>query len=133
MLRDSTDADARARVAMTLARLMADSANGIAAVLDADAIRARQGFTGAAFLINLREGMTMGGTLKGPVVSDTKTRGMHGYLPDNSRMQSSFFIIGPGVPKGMNLGVIDQRDIAPTLARLLGITLKSAEGRSQLP
>lgn len=133
VLRDSADAEARARVAATFARLMADSANGIGAVLDANAVRARHGFTGAAFLINLREGMTMGGTLKGPVVSETKTRGMHGYLPDDSRMQSSFFIIGPGVPEGKNLGVIDQRDIAPTLARLLGITLKSAEGRNQLP
>lgn len=133
VLRDSTDSDARTRVAAMLARLQADTANGIAGVLDAAAIRSRHAFTGASFLINLREGMTMGANLKGPVVTDTKTRGMHGYLPDDQRMLASFFVIGPGIPEGKNLGIIDQRDVAPTIARLFGVTLKSAEGKALLP
>jgi len=43
-------------------------------------------------------------------------------------MNSSFFIAGPGIAAGRDLGQIDMRDIAPTLAALLGVTLPSAEG-----
>jgi arylsulfatase A-like enzyme len=45
-------------------------------------------------------------------------------------MDSSFFIAGPGVAAGRDVGQIDMRDIAPTLATLMGIVLASAEGRS---
>jgi hypothetical protein len=34
---------------------------------------------------------------------------------------------GPGVPAGKNLGEIDMRRIAPTLARRLGVALPSAD------
>jgi predicted AlkP superfamily pyrophosphatase or phosphodiesterase len=130
MLRDSTDTDTRERVRALLTRLQADTANRIASVVDAAELRSRGAFPGAAFLINLRDGMTMGGAFKGPLVSETRTRGMHGYLPDDPRMLASFFIAGPGVSAGRRLGLIDQRDIAPTLARFLGVTLPTAEGKS---
>jgi hypothetical protein len=41
-------------------------------------------------------------------------------------MHASFFIAGPGIAAGRNLGVIDMRQIAPTLASLLGVRLPSA-------
>jgi hypothetical protein len=44
-------------------------------------------------------------------------------------MDASFFLVGPGISAGQNLGRIDMRDIAPTLATLLGIELPTAEGR----
>jgi hypothetical protein len=45
-------------------------------------------------------------------------------------MNSSFFIAGPGIASRRDLGQIDMRDIAPTLAELLGVPLPSAEGRN---
>jgi hypothetical protein len=42
-------------------------------------------------------------------------------------MRSTFLLMGPGVPKGDDLGVIDMRTIAPTLAEILGVTLSGAE------
>jgi len=44
-------------------------------------------------------------------------------------MNSSFFIAGPGVAAQRDLGQIDMRDIAPTIASFLGVSLPSAEGR----
>jgi len=44
-------------------------------------------------------------------------------------MDSSFFITGTGIPKARALDRIDMRDIAPTLAGLLGVTLPMAEGK----
>jgi hypothetical protein len=42
-------------------------------------------------------------------------------------MKSSFFLIGPHVPAGRSLGEIDMRQIAPTLASILHVSLKDAE------
>jgi hypothetical protein len=42
-------------------------------------------------------------------------------------MTASFFIAGPGIPAGIDLGEIDIRRIAPTLARELGVKLLSAD------
>jgi predicted AlkP superfamily pyrophosphatase or phosphodiesterase len=52
---------------------------------------------------------------------------MHGYLPDLPEMRASFFLVGPGIAKGRPLGEIDMRQIAPTLASILRLTLAGAE------
>jgi hypothetical protein len=44
-------------------------------------------------------------------------------------MDSAFFITGRGVARGRTIERIDMRDIAPTLARLAGVSLPQAEGR----
>lgn len=62
-----------------------------------------------------------------PLVSASASKGMHGYFPSNPVMQSSFMMMGKGVQKGSNLGEIDMRAIAPTLAKFMGLTLPDAE------
>jgi hypothetical protein len=47
-------------------------------------------------------------------------------------MDATFLIAGPGVTAGADLGRIDMRDVAPTLAGRLGITLGTAEGVDHL-
>lgn len=44
-------------------------------------------------------------------------------------MHSAFFIAGPGIAPGRNLGESDMLDIAPTLAALLGTTLPGTPGK----
>jgi hypothetical protein len=41
-------------------------------------------------------------------------------------MRSSFFIVGQGMAVGKNLGLVDMRQIAPTLASILKVKLASA-------
>ena len=48
-------------------------------------------------------------------------RGMHGYDPQLPEMGGIFFALGRGVPKGTKLGAVRMIDVAPTVARLLGI------------
>ena len=57
---------------------------------------------------------------------------MHGYDAALPEMRSTFLIAGKGVPAGKNLGSIDMRDIAPTLAALLGVQLPQAQGKPLL-
>jgi hypothetical protein len=42
-------------------------------------------------------------------------------------MRAAFLIAGPGVRKGLDVGEIDVRNLAPTLAKLLGLTFPSAD------
>jgi hypothetical protein len=55
--------------------------------------------------------------------------GTHGYFPAHPEMRSSFLITGPGIAAGKSLGEIDMRDIAPTLARIMDVSLPRATGK----
>ena len=133
MLKDPADAATLEKVRALLERLAADPANGIDRVLDATALRDRGGFPGAAFLVGLKPEWHAGSSLNGPLTSKASVGGMHGHLPDLPDLRASFFLIGPGVPAGRSLGLIDMRDIATTLARRLDLSLPSAEGKALLP
>jgi hypothetical protein len=54
----------------------------------------------------------------------------HGAKVPNLR--AAFLVVGPGVPAGKNLGLIDMRDVAPTLAREAELSLPSADGKALL-
>ena len=133
MLKDPADAATLAQVRALLDRLAADPAHGIDRVLDADALRAGGGFPGAAFLVGLKPDWHAGSSLTGAVVGKATVAGMHGHLPDLPDLRASFFLVGPGVPVGRSLGLIDMRDIATTLARRLDLALPAAEGKVLFP
>ena len=130
MLRDEADNEARKTAGDILHRLASDPSSGVAMVGDRAAARSMGGFPDAAFVVALRPGFRLGSKLEGPVTVAVRPGGTHGYAPDVAEMNSSFFIAGPGIAAGRNMGQIDMRDIAPTLATLLGVKLPSADGRS---
>ena len=53
-------------------------------------------------------------------------RGMHGHLPDDSRLRAGFVAAGPAIAEGLVLGAYDHLDVAPTLAALLHVKLGGA-------
>lgn len=133
VLRDSTDAAARDTLAALLQRLSADTANGISRVVDAARLVRMGAFTEAAFAVELRDGYRLGSATIGPLVVKAGKAGTHGYFGDTRDMRSAFLVRGPGVRPGTNLGDIDMRGIAPTLARLVGLHLPRAEVEAYLP
>jgi hypothetical protein len=116
-----------AKVRSVLEKAKADPKNGIETILTHDEIVARGGFPKASFLVDYKDGFDPGGAMAGTVVQDAPSTGMHGYLPSRPAMRSSFFIEGEGIAKGRDLGVIDMRQIAPTLAALLQVRLPDAK------
>ena len=120
------------RVAGLLDELLKDADSGVARVLSGDEVKRLGGCPEAVSLVELKPGFMFGSETVGPLVRDSTLRGMHGYLADRSDMNSTFLIAGPGVPAGRTLGEIDMRDIAPTLAGILGIRLREAEGHDVL-
>jgi len=132
MLHDPADTATKEQVHALLTRLAADPENGIDQILDAEQAKERGGFTGAAYVIVMKQGYSMGGAVSGPLVQPQSAVkgshvGSHGFLPQFPEMHSSFFIMGAGVARGRDLGTIDMRQIAPTVAGILGVSLPDAK------
>ncbi len=117
----------KVKVAALLAKLAGDPSLGIDHVADAAEV-ARLGGTGqASFWIDFRPGFAMGHG--DAMVSPSSQKGTHGYFPTHPEMRAAFFAAGPGVPRRGSIGEIDMRDIAPTAAKLLGVSLPMADGK----
>jgi predicted AlkP superfamily pyrophosphatase or phosphodiesterase len=127
MLADPHDAAVRSQVADLLTKLKGDPANGIDRILSRDEVRKTRGFPDAEFLVELQIGYEVGLAFEPPLVSAPTNLGMHGYAPERPEMRSSFFVVGPSLPQGRSVGEIDMRQIAPTLAKLMGAPLADAE------
>jgi predicted AlkP superfamily pyrophosphatase or phosphodiesterase len=59
-----------------------------------------------------------------------KYRGTHGQRPDAPGNTAFFLASGAGIAPGATLARIESRDVAPTLAALLGIAMPEVEGRT---
>ena len=126
MLRDSRDAALRTRVKSFLQKLKDDPTLEIARVIEQPDLSAMGGYPEAAFLVELKPGTDVGSNFVGPVIQAAPGLGTHGYLPDRPEMRASLFIMGRGIAAGRNLGIVDMRQVAPTIAMILGVSLPSA-------
>jgi predicted AlkP superfamily pyrophosphatase or phosphodiesterase len=130
VLKRPNDAALIAKVAALLAALKADPAMGIADVIDGQAIARRGGSDRLSFLVAFRPGFEPGHDPRAAKQTLSVYKGMHGYLPAEQAMRSSLFVDGPGLSRHGDLGEVDMRAIAPSIARILGVTLTGAEVRS---
>jgi predicted AlkP superfamily pyrophosphatase or phosphodiesterase len=127
MLNPNDPAD-EAQVRTLLQSLKADAANGIAEIMERDAVRARGGFPDAAFLVLMKPGYYLAADPASDGLTTIEApHGSHGFSPDYPQMRSSFFVAGAGIARNRDLGLIDMRQIAPTVAQLLAIHLPSAK------
>jgi len=129
VLKRPSDPALRARVSGLLEQLKADPKNGIAQIATTSEIAGYGANPQASFYVGFAPN-AFAGSFKGaaaPLLSPSVSKGTHGYFPDKPFMRSSFMIMGAGVQKGRNLGEIDMRAIAPTLAKAMGLTLPDAE------
>lgn len=126
VLEDPGDPALRERVGKLLAGLQSDPKNGIARVLQKQEIQALGGFPGADLLVEFAPGFYLGSALTGELLVPAASKGTHGYLPDRSEMHATLLLRGVGIRSGLDLGVIDMRQIAPTLAKLLDLELPTA-------
>jgi predicted AlkP superfamily pyrophosphatase or phosphodiesterase len=84
--------------------------------------------TGAAFAVEAARGWAVGGAC-GERTETSGPAGMHGFLPSRPGMATGFIAAGGGVRTGVALERIGLVDVAPTAARLLGVSLPGVEGR----
>ena len=123
MLNKPDDVAVKQQVHELLEKLAAQPSNGIEEILDSTQIASVGGPPEAIYVVTLRKGYAPGPNLTGDLVTDVPGhRGTHGYNPQTTpEMRASFFAAGQSIAHGKNLGIIDMRGVAPTVANLLGI------------
>ena len=127
MLQQPADEATAAKVREMLQVLKADTRNGIAEILERDAVKQRGAFPDASFLVVMKLGYMVISDATSALVSEVSgTPGSHGFSPDYTEMRASFFMAGKGIAAHRDLGVIDMRQIAPTVAQILRVRLPAA-------
>jgi predicted AlkP superfamily pyrophosphatase or phosphodiesterase len=63
------------------------------------------------------------------VASAGGLKGTHGHDPQPGYMHATFVAVGAGIKPGVQLGLIQNVDVAPTIARLMGLAMKDVDGR----
>lgn len=127
MLHDPSNAALRAKIKQFLDTIAADPKYSINKIVSQDELAKRGGYPEAAFLVDFKPGWSAAAGLQGDVVKDAPSTGTHGYLPDHPELRSAFMVLGAGVAKGRDLGVIDMRQIAPSVAHMLNVKLPDAK------
>jgi predicted AlkP superfamily pyrophosphatase or phosphodiesterase len=80
-------------------------------------------------LLTAKAGYSFSGATGGPVTAAVPQQaGSHGYLARDPDMDAIFIASGYGVKPGIKLGRVANTDIAPTIAKLLGVALPTAKG-----
>ena len=78
------------------------------------------------------QGFSFNSDVTGDVIGPaTETyRGTHGHLPQPAYMHATFIAAGTGIRPGVQLKTVNNTDVAPTIARLMGLKLEGADGRT---
>ncbi|GAA3273459.1 ectonucleotide pyrophosphatase/phosphodiesterase [Sphingomonas yabuuchiae] len=113
------DAALVGKVRSVLATIATDPAYHIASVLDRSAVAKAGGASEASFFVALQPGFETGRDPAGPIAKPATYKGMHGYLPSDPAMRSTLIVAGPTIPH-RDLGIVDMRAIAPSIAHVLG-------------
>ena len=82
--------------------------------------------------ITPKDGYSFTATAEGDVVVDASegSLGAHGYPSSDPDLSALFVASGAGIAPGVTLGVIDNVDVAPTIADLLGVSLGTVDGKA---
>ncbi|MBZ5617821.1 MAG: ectonucleotide pyrophosphatase/phosphodiesterase [Acidobacteriia bacterium] len=82
-------------------------------------------------LLTAKDGYSFSGAAGGPVTAAVPQQGgSHGYLASDPEMDAIFIASGYGVRGGAKLDKVANIDIAPTIAKLLGVALPAAKGKA---
>lgn len=78
-----------------------------------------------------KEGWIFGDTAAGVLafVDKPERKGTHGHNPDLPDLHATFVAWGAGVKAGVHLGEIQNTDVAPTVAGMLGLEMKDVDGK----
>lgn len=132
-LRDPADQGLAERVATRFRELASGRYRGIFRVVERDELDALGSDPGAVIAVEPIEGYAWSGGFDGDaLIAATSRRGTHGYMPTSPRMHTGLILSGAGIRSGVPLPLARQIDIAPTVARLLGLEMKDVDGTAMV-
>lgn len=85
---------------------------------------------GAMFGVEPTPGYVLDARLRSPFAQAHSRAAGHGYAPDTPGMETGLILAGAGIRSGVVLPETRTIDVAPTIARLLGLTLAGADGQA---
>ncbi|HEV2493501.1 MAG TPA: ectonucleotide pyrophosphatase/phosphodiesterase [Terriglobia bacterium] len=100
----------------------------VAEVLDRAGLETLGADPKADLMLDAAPGFYFSDRWEGSVIEPGRERGAHGHLPARPGLEASFIATGAGITAGNNLGHISLTQIAPTLARLLGLRWRRRPG-----
>ena len=126
-VKDPDDRETRKTLLAMFQQAAAKADSGIRRVLTHEQIVQEGGDPDAFLALEAAEGWAITGGVVGDAISPASKAGEHGYLPERPEMRSSLLVYGPAIghSKIENARMID---IAPTIARWLGLKLEKTEG-----
>jgi predicted AlkP superfamily pyrophosphatase or phosphodiesterase len=121
-----------AEVSRLLESWKADPESGIADIHSGLGLQNLRAGSGAVFAIDAEPGVQFIEDVEGPAVEYCLQTGAfgadHGYPPWTPGYRSLFIAAGPGIREGANPGSFGMVDVAPTLARMLGLEFPACDG-----
>lgn len=129
--RDSADATIVGRIRAAIPDSLVGPLPGrpIRAIWSRDSLAALGGDPRALWAVEMNAGYYTTPGYRGDLLFE-RMGGGHGYDPRRPELYAFFLAAGPGIPAGSALPLIRQTDIAPTVAKILGLALNGVEGRS---
>jgi hypothetical protein len=106
---------------------LAELGPALARRIEHDELVALGGDPHASFALVAAPGHGFSDKRTGDVIAAISPHGNHGWPPSDPAMAASLIAFGPRVPH-VALGTVDMVDIAPTIARWLGVPLPTATG-----
>jgi hypothetical protein len=90
---------------------------------------AKMGADSAAILaLAAKPGYVFSGSVEGRL-TDSTSGGHHGFDPKFPEMMTGFIAAGAGINKGMVIEEMCVTEIAPLIAKLLGLTIAAPDGK----
>jgi predicted AlkP superfamily pyrophosphatase or phosphodiesterase len=126
-LRDPKDKKTVSRVRKLLSGLPQEEKK-LFRIIDRKKLVSIGGNPEAALALAGEDGTSFDNRLTGTVIRPGKG-GAHGYFPDFQEIRTGFVATGPGITKGGIISLMNVRDIAPSVAKMLGLDLKMHDGR----
>jgi predicted AlkP superfamily pyrophosphatase or phosphodiesterase len=86
----------------------------------------------ADLVLSAKSGYSFTDSLAGDLVVTPKNeevKGTHGYDPNQASLYATFVAWGAGIQPQAKIGPMTNLDVAPTIARLLGVKMPSADGQ----
>jgi predicted AlkP superfamily pyrophosphatase or phosphodiesterase len=82
-----------------------------------------------AFALTSENGASFGNAMTGDAVKPRKKGGAHGHFPDFKEIRTGFVAVGPGIKSGSVIQEMNLIDIAPYIAKVLGLSLEKVDGK----
>ncbi len=130
ILRDPNDKATLQKIEEIFKPLAGAKDSGIFKVLDIKQIRKIDSNTNAAIMLDAADGYTFGSNYTGETITNSRTKGMHGYLPDRADYLASFIASGPNVKRRGSVQVLTMTDAGATIAATIGLKLRNSSGKA---